>query len=572
MRKNFEYKISITNFPAAGKLIRFQTIKELLFCTDFCIMCLSNWPKGMQRVKKYLEKYRGRLFVTGLFVFLLHGAKLHSDIIGIDTEDLIHLQDDFYGGWLHTGRQGLVFMKYLCGNAEHNPYFSGAMTLLLFTAAVAAFLGLWEYTGGRKGSIWAWAAGALLWTSHPAMTEQFYFALQSMEICMAIGLTVLALYGSRQAADTIRNGHGWDWKAVLWAVCSAAVLILTFSSYQIFVVLYIFGTVALLLLQALKEISEGTEVSGGILFRRILPYCAIFLTAFLLNTLITQLFFGTSGYLQGQIFWGQASAKDCLHGIAGHVLKAFTGYDSIFYNAGLGVLALFDLVLLIAFLSGRERKVKGRTGMVIFFYLGILVTPFMMSVILGGTPAMRSQLVLPAATAFLGYLGIWLSQQTGKGNIRARGVLTGCAVLICMVSGIEQAKVTESLYYTDRCRYEQDAALGRELIGRVEEVNPQGVFPVIVIGGREFSGNAACVTGEVIGRSYFNYDREVEPEYYWSTRRILGFLHILGAEYEQVPEEWIEDAVADSRDMPVWPARDSVQVSEGVVIVKLSMD
>ena len=36
MRKNFEYKISITNFPAAGKLIRFQTIKELLFCTDFC--------------------------------------------------------------------------------------------------------------------------------------------------------------------------------------------------------------------------------------------------------------------------------------------------------------------------------------------------------------------------------------------------------------------------------------------------------------------------------------------------------------------------------------------------------
>lgn len=529
----------------------------------------------MQRVKEYLEKYRGRLFVTGLFVFLLHGAKLHSDIIGIDTEDLIHLQGDFYSGWLHTGRQGLVFLKYLLGNAEHNPYFSGAMTLVLFTAAVAAFLGIWEYAGGRKGSVWAWAAGALLWTSHPAMTEQFYFSLQSMEICMSMALTVLALYGSRRAASVLeekkRPARHW----VLWAAGSAAVLVLTFSSYQSFVVLYIFGTVSLLLLQALKEISDGTEVRAGLLLRRIVPYCAVFLTAFLLNTLITQLFFGTSGYLRNQIFWGQASVKDCLHGIAGHVVKALTGYDSVFYNAGLGILALFDLGFLVRFLFHRGGRGRGGAGVVLFFYLALLTTPFLMSAVLGGTPAMRSQLTLPAATAFLGYLGIWLPLQTktaGRGTWGAKA-LAGCAAVICMVSGMEQAKVTESLYYTDRCRYEQDAALGRAIISRIEEVNPKGLpIPVVVIGGREFSGNPACVTGEVIGRSYFNFDREVEPEYYWSTRRILGFLHTLGAEYDLIPEEWLEDAVSSSSDMPNWPAQGSVEVREGVVIVKLSSD
>lgn len=527
-------------------------------------------------MKEYLEKYRGRLFVTGLFVFLLHGAKLHSNIIGIDTEDLIHLRSDFYSGWLHTGRQGLVFLKYLLGNAEHNPFFSGAMTLLLFSAAVAAFLGIWEYVGGKRGSAGAWVSGALLWISHPAMTEQFYFSLQSMEICMAILLTAAALYGTwRLAGGFAGKQESAGRCSIGWAVGSVALLLLSFSSYQSFVVLYIFGTVSLLLLQALQEISEGTKVRSGILLQRILPYSAIFLTAFLLNTLITQLFFGTSGYLQNQIFWGHASVKDCLHGIAGHMVKAFTGYDSIFYNAGLGVLAIFDLLLLLRFLSGRGRQERGRTGVVLFFYLGLLVTPFMMSFILGGTPAMRSQLVLPAVTAFLGYLGVWLSMRLKTIQKRKTWskVLTGCAVVICIVSGLEQAKVTESLYYTDRCRYEQDAALGRALIDRIEEVCPEEeTYPVVVLGGREFSGNNSCVIGEVIGRSYFNYDREVEPEYYWSTRRILGFLHTLGAAYDQIPEDWMEDALAYGADMPNWPARDSVQLRGNMIVVKLSLD
>ena len=91
-------------------------------------------------MKENLKKYRSCLFVTGLLAFLVHGAKLNAGVIGIDTEDLLHLQDDFYGGWLHTGRQGLVFLKYVLGNAHFNPYFAGSMTLLLFGAAVAAFL------------------------------------------------------------------------------------------------------------------------------------------------------------------------------------------------------------------------------------------------------------------------------------------------------------------------------------------------------------------------------------------------------------------------------------------------
>ncbi len=514
-------------------------------------------------MKAYLEKYRSRLFLTGLLVFLLHGVRMHSGIIGIDTEDLLHLQDDFYGGWLHTGRQGLVFLKYFLGNAQYNPFYSGTMTVLLFAASVSAFLALWD-RAGRSAGICAWGCSALLWVSHPAMAEQFYFSLQGMEICLGLGLTALALYFSFRWAE---GG------SVLWAVGSGSILLLTFSVYQIFVVMYIFGTVALLLLQALGEVSEGAKPEGMGLLKRVIPYCAVFLAAFLMNTLITRIFFGSSDYLQNQIYWGHASVKDCLRAIAGHVVKAFTGYGSIFYHPGLGVLALLDLILLSVFLT---RLCPGRgsgKAVILFFYLALLATPFMMTVLLGGTPAMRSQMVLPAMTGVLGYLGIWLAQAQGFCPGRRQVVLLWGIVAVCLISGSAQARVTAQLYYTDQCRYEQDAALGRSVIERIDQVMPkEETLPVMVVGGREFSGNNSCVTGEVIGRSFFNYDREVEPVPFWSTRRVLGFLHTLGADYGIAPRERAEEALECSEDMPVWPAADSVQVKNGMLIIKLSSE
>lgn len=529
-----------------------------------------NFCERDDGVKEYLKRYRGHALLVGLFVFLLHGAKLNSDIIGIDTEDLIFWGKDFYGGWLNTGRHGLVFLKHLFGNAEFNPYFTGIMTLLLFTAAVSALLALWDWTGGRK-SLWGWCFAGLLLISHPAMVEQFYFSLQSMEICMAMGLTALALCLSRRWAEERRLAFGAG---------SVGILLLTFSSYQSFVVLYIFGAASLVLLQALGEISGGKKVTERTLIRRVLSYCILFAIAFLLNTLITKLFFGSSDYLSNQIVWGKLSIKDCLRDIAAHVFKAFTGYGSCFYSAGLGILAVWDLVWLAVFLRKNCRERKGVSALILLCYLALLGVPFMMTLVLGHTPAMRSQLALPGLTGFLGYLSVVLTGggeekagegRDGKGKSRYYRAAFGIAAAVCLITGMEQAKVTESLYYTDSLRSEQDIALGRALVERIEQVNPEGYnLPVIVIGGREFQGNRSCVTGEIIGRSFFNYDRDVEPIAYWSTKRALGFLHILGADYDRIPMERVGEGVEYSLDMPRWPAEGSVRVINGMIVIKLS--
>lgn len=551
------------------------------------------------KMKEYLQKYRGQFAVLGAFVFLLHGAKLNTNVLGIDSEALIRLKDGFYHSWFVTGRQGRVLLKYLLGNSSFNPYFNAVMTLLLFVVSSAAFFLLWDriWEGGKAAcrlSPWIW--GGLLWISHPIMTEQFYFSLQSMEVLISFLLTAAALYFSFRWAEcmtarfcgaggvfsgsnaNVRSGKGYGnvtGRAPAGNICAVAavlLLVLTFSNYQVFVAIYIFGVVSVLLLQGFRELAEGKEIRPRILFTRVGLYLIIFLTAFLTNTVITNLFFSSSDYIQNQVLWSFHRPVDCLRNMCGHVFKVFTGYNSIFFNPVYGVLCIVSLILAVCIIKRFCRK-KGTGAVLLFFWLALQTTPFLMSIFLGGAPVIRSQLVLPVMTGFLAYLDFRFLELLGPAEAgkSAAGIVWAGLTAACLAGGMCQTKTTEALYYTDRCRYEQDEAMGYAMIERIRQVNPQGgELPVMVIGKKEFEGNNSCVTGEVMGTSFFDYDLEAEPRQFWSTWRVLGFLHTLGADFPQLTEERIPEAVEYSTDMPCWPAEGSVQIKDGMIIVKLS--
>lgn len=529
----------------------------------------------MKELQEYMEKYRSRIFLMGLLVFLFHGAKLFSGSIGIDTEDIINLGEDFYNGWLTTGRQGLVGMKTALGSLWYNPYFAGMLTLVCLTAGVFSFFRLLEYAaekehaGCGKSSMAGWMAGSMLLLSHPILTEQLYFALQSVEICLGFLFTAVSLLFVLK----------WEEKQKpLWFAGGALLLVLVFSMYQAFVPLYIFGAAALLLTQGMREKNMGT------LLERMLRFMAVFFTGFLVNTIVTRLFFSGSSYLQGQIFWGKVSPMENFRLILGHIVKTLTGYDSIYYSPGYGLLWAVTLILFFLVLRKKEYG-KKRKLLLLFFLAAVFAAPFLMTVVCGGAPAVRSQLVLPFLTGFLGWFDCYLSgllrEKTGEDNrtdagrvkasssLRAR--LTKTVIgLVCLAAALMQLQVSMRLYYTDDCRYGQDVSLARDLITRIEQVRGKEKLPVVFIGKKEFQGNPACVQGEVIGRSFFDYDTEAEPQFFWSTRRILGFFRILGQDYGMVTADRLPEAVEYSTYMPEWPAENSVQIHEGMIVVKLS--
>lgn len=527
-------------------------------------------------MKEYMQKHRGHAAAFGILVFLLHGAKLNSNILGIDSEALIRLQDGFYYSWFVTGRQGRVLLKYLLGNSVLHPYFNAVLALFMFVLCTFAFFALWDKVWGRderKAGMGPWIWGGLLWISHPIMTEQLYFSLQSVEVLCSFLLTAAALYLSGQWVRRLEEG--FSKKALLYFAAAVALLILTFSNYQVFVAIYIFGVVSLLVLQGYGELAAGKTESARRLFTRTGGYLLIFLTAFGINTVITNLFFSSSDYIQNQVLWSSHRFVDCLRNICGHVFRTVTGWGSIFYSLTYGLLCIVSLILAICMLK-RFCRSKGTGAVLLFFWLSLQTTPFLMSLFLGGAPVVRSQLVLPIMTGFLAYMDfrflelLW-PQHVQDGKRKRIPAAWAGLVLLCLAGGMEQARTTGALYYTDCCRYEQDEAVGYALIDRIRQVNWQGdELPVVVIGRREFEKNNSCIVGEVMGKSFFDYDMEADPTQFWSTWRVLGFLHTLGADFPQLPAERIPEAMEYSTFMPSWPAENSVQIQNGMIIVKLS--
>lgn len=519
-------------------------------------------------MKEYLSRYKYHAIWAGIFVFLVHGAKLNSNSIGIDTEDLIHLGKPFYDGWINTGRQGLVLLKYLTGSVEYNPYFAGLMTLVMLTAAVTAFVVLWDGVKGLTGSVnnWAGIGCMFLWIAHPVLVEQFYFTLQGAEIGMGMLLTALALGMIHKG---IRASGG---KRVCLLGCSGLLLLVTFSVYQIFVVMFIFGAVTLLLLDSLSEDDkpEGKKPLIGVV-GDVFPYAGVFLTAFACNSVITGLFFSESDYLSNQIQWGQLSVRDCVYHIAIHVRDVLTGQNSIFYSWVFGCLCVVGLVAVTLL-------VKHCGLALLFYYVALMTTPFLMTVVCADVPAIRSQLILPAMTGFVFYLDILMMQKLGSMNAsniaqkkgKVRSVPVAVLAVLCVVGVMSEMQISMRLYYTDACRYAEDEALGRALIEQLEPLIGDDDTPVVVLGNHKFQGNNACVEGEIIGKSVFDHDMDEEPRYYWSTRRVIGFLHTLGYDCEQLPDRNIPYAVAFAEDMGAWPDKHSVEHAGDMVIIKLS--
>lgn len=518
-------------------------------------------------MKEYLKKYKCYGIWAAVCVFLVHGAKLFSNQVGIDTEDLIHLGSPFYDGWLNTGRQGLVLLKYLTGSIEYNPYFAQMMTLIMLAVSVLAFVMLWDKITNVTDSVNKWASlGCIfLWISHPVLVEQFYFTLQGAEIGLGMLLTAVALWlvWNAQSKQLEQSNKG---VRRIGAYClSGVILLITFSVYQIFVVLFIFGVVTVLLLDTLQSTQEAglPKKTVSVVIKEVFPYIGVFLGAFLCNSIVTKLFFSESDYLNSQIQWGQLSFRDCVYSIAVHVRDVMTGQNSIFYHWSFGVLCAVGLIAVLGML-------KRYGAALLFYYVALLTTPFLMTVVCADEPAVRSQLVLPAMTGFIWYVDVCLIKSFyghAKKRISWQTVLL---IVICVCGGIAQVQVSQRLYYTDACRYAEDEALGRALIQQLEAKIGEDEIPIVVIGSREFQGNHACVEGEIIGLSMFEHDVEEEPKYYWSTRRVIGFLHTLGYDCEQLPDKNIPYAEEFAEDMDVWPGKHSVEHAGDMVVIKLS--
>lgn len=514
------------------------------FEEGFSIDILHQERKALQT---YLYDNRWWLLLFNGLLLFIWGPWIANTAPRIDTEVLINTPYTPYN-WLDIGRQGGILTECLFGLRWFNPIFSTVGGYLLICVAGTLF-GYLLWRAGKKNAVLCSAFG-LLCFSAPIMTEQFYFDMQIFKVAWAYVLCGIAV-GVSYAATLKRNRF-------LYAI-SILCLIWAFSTYQIFVVLYVVMVVSCFILAyqrwTLAEVRTDVaywKMIGGLV--------GIFLIAFALNSFITSIFFSSgSEYLAGQIAWLSQTPQQCMRNILSHLKQGFGG-ASPFFTPLFGVASIS--VVLLSAIRGWKASNHKLYPLYLLAVVGLQLCPFLLTIFFGTAPTTRAQLAYPMVLACNVAI---LLDLCACGTIRIIAVLLG--ILICWT----QSDMTTRLIYTEEIRVQEDARLASAIEQEISEIASSNK-PISFVGAYQNKLNPSCIRGELIGESIFNWDNSVSPYYLWSSSRACNLSKVLGIPFNNCTEDQMLAARKTALSMPSWPAQGSVVDAGEYIIVKLSED
>jgi len=518
------------------------------------------------RLRLFIKENTACLIIAFVGMILLHASSLIGKAIGIDTEALLYYGDDFYKGWLNSGRQGLVLLHKLlyfwCDGFNHIA--AGIYTIIFLMVALTAWIYLFRVVSNKENKLGN-IVFCLIIISHTILTEQVYFRIQSAEVCLSFAFVAISILLLVDVVTKNKIGMPDIFKVIIIVFLN----LISFSIYQIMVPLYIFGCVAVLLLRfsfVNREMKPWTES---------VKMAVVFLISFIVNEVITLSFFNGSEYLGNQIYWKTESFGKCIYQIISHVVRAGVIGRRIYFAP---TYAVYAILLAITFLMLAKQNKYKKDG-IVFLVIVLIFTvgaPFYMTVLCGGESVIRSQLLLPFTLGFMAYALMFVLTNTdiisNKCNPKlAKGIIL-LIIAINIITITQQAILSIRLHYTDKIRYTYDEAFAYELIDEINKFqNEDKSLPVVFIGSRSSQLDSFCIDdGDVIGYSFFDWDTNSEPYSYHSSLRIIGFLSALGTTYTEPDTAKMDSAYDYSLSMNTYPVSGGIVVYDGMIIVKLS--
>lgn len=491
------------------------------------------------------------LFISLLMIFA-YGIRIVYYNISIDTEVIINDPTALLMSWLSAGRFSLVFLKKLLQLIPFNPYVAAFLMTVINVIIVYFFsFMLWSFSGEKSAFLGKTAiCAAFCFITFPIFAEQFSFLLQAFEVSLGIFATMLSVY-------CLTN---WILeKKKTYLVISLFMSIFSFGIYQSNIFLFISITLGSYIL-LLYKLNKRNELRIG------LNYLLFFIISFVFYTLINKIiyyhFFGIgffnntqNSYLGSQILWGKVPVRQCLKNIlfyfASNVFEKqkFDGWL-------LGLSFLATLVFIILYFSN-QKKVLAKVLFLIACIL-FLTSPFLLSIFMGNAQAVRTQFSIAVVIAFgLFYVSILIEKKK---------IISIIYFVLVVLLIITQSLKISNYFYLDYLKYQEECNLAFNLTLKIDALeNQENKYPVVFVGTHSFSFSDSLQNyqWETIGRSFFEWDAGTEMG---SNLRIHGFLKTLGKDYPLPSLENVAQANSISENM----LDDSVQKSDGIIIVKLS--
>ncbi|MDE6056146.1 MAG: glucosyltransferase domain-containing protein [Lachnospiraceae bacterium] len=480
---------------------------------------------------------------------LTYGGQAFSNYYYIDKEHLINYPGGFYN-WDEIGRFGLIFIKKFLNLSWYNPYLGGALLLiaLWLTAMAAGYL--FHMIDRRIGSIQL-GIFMLLFLVYPVYAEQFLFQFQAFEVVLAIFFLMISDWYIIQAVRE-KNRAAF--------LVSIPCTVISFGVYQSMVPLQLCLYIGMFLV--LAYVQEGGQ--EHVLASYVRNALIHFLVTFGTYEIIAKLFFSGSGYLTDQIAWKRGTIR-----LIGGYYLTFLRPDGMYATVAYDICSAILLIALVLLFWRLRRRSAGY----VLGGIGVMISPLFLALVMGVPTAVRAQMMLPMADGLMWLFGMHVICTELKGCWRRYS----CALLV-FIGGIvilSNASPLMRLFYTRDVIGKADDMAAVMIVDKVGKIpSAQEGKPLIFIGHKDALVNPACFQSDqymtYVSMSAYELNYMTEPQFFFSSCRIIGYLRTLGFDQFAEPTmEMMASAYGDCEDMPVWPLEGSVREFEEYIIVKL---
>ena len=307
------------------------------------------------------------------------------------------------------------------------------------------------------------------------------------------------------------------------------IYVLTFTTYQSFIPFTLCTYLVIFLSLIFKE-----ETEPEVIQRSIIGSIIHFLIVLIITQVIDKICFSSSGYLSDQIIWtSESSFKDSLLSVADSCLRMLTG-QGIFYTA----LLLFAILMCAASFWFYRKRPAYQLILGILAAIGITVTPFALTLLMGSNTAIRSQFTYSLAAVFL----LFFSMQSFLEFLPyTHGKLAGTKQLtferlimttVLLVITVTQIGTVRYIWKAHSYVADYDRETATDII--------MAMYDSFVVDGQAgtiFWGYLqpktpydAALEGSpsYLFTSVFNLEHDMEPYCFYSTNRILGYMESMG--------------------------------------------
>lgn len=508
----------------------------------------------MTEIYYFLKDHKRCWIMVGLLFVLTYGMSLFDYSYSIDTEDILMRQGGFYDGWIGINRYGMVFLKWLFGITGLIPGF----VRILMAAATCLYSLLWAVlfwylSSDRKQEYWIFPV--LFFSSVPVI-ELTAFQCLSFEVAAAMFFCAFSQLCV------------WRWilkDAGMGSLCAGILAgIWCFACYQAFVPLYITASLATFLMACRKYRWLTWRQNLAVSLQLFAVFCADYALYNVLGFLVRRITGVQAGnYTDQMIQWGRLPAGE-IAGILKHYFADVLLSRTAFWNYGYLFVCVGMLLCGICYV--KRKGVRTAAWYSMFITALFLASPFFLPVVMGAVPAVRSQLSLPFVTAFGAQFLLGVLGEAAKGRRYLRTIAIGMVFLLAFRWNIVTGN---RLLYTDHVVRQQEYAVTQQILTEIQKCCGERwkETPVVILGSWEPAYNPSMLQGETLGRSFYNWDKDVENGV---QTRVLTYWASIGYPCTAPTEEQSNRARQAASEMPVWPEQGSVRLYDGMVIVKLS--